>query len=330
MGFEATRFIGEIDEEFICTICTLVLENPVQSSCEHTFCNQCITDWLAIENTCPVCRRNTELAHVKPVARYFRNMLNKLEIKCDFESRGCQSVLQLENLKDHVSNQCAYNPNTEIICDKGCNIAISRHEYEANNCFSHLSNALKKLQEKLDDQTKIVNTLRWQICYNMNISISEPNILEYGQYVEGELALVQSIRPLTPDNTSFKIEILHVGENNNIAIGLAPKGYLINQQPGCRLGSIGYHGDNGKFFNGNGIGEVFGPIWKSGDIIECAVQLEVYTSILFRGSSSVTVEVSFSINEQLIGKKTVKMPELGFFPTVSIRSKGGKVRYFDG
>lgn len=39
MGFDLTRFQGDVDEELICPICSSVLEEPLQViSCEHAFC----------------------------------------------------------------------------------------------------------------------------------------------------------------------------------------------------------------------------------------------------------------------------------------------------
>ncbi len=60
-------------------------------------------------------------------------------------------------MKDHVPNDCKYNPNTVITCDKGCNNLITRYEYEVNNCFSHLSNELKKLKDERDEQRSDVS-----------------------------------------------------------------------------------------------------------------------------------------------------------------------------
>ncbi|KAJ6603994.1 E3 ubiquitin-protein ligase NRDP1 [Pseudolycoriella hygida] len=178
MGFSLDLFFGKIDDSFICVICAQVLEIPVESTCEHIFCNQCIEDWLAIRSTCPVCRISM-VRNLKPAARYFRNLLDKLERKCDYESSRCSSVLKLDNFADHINNHCVYNPNSKKTCDKGCNTIITRREYETESCFSHLSKALKKLEDKQVEQAKFP---RWQLCYNMNISLSEPNILEYAQW----------------------------------------------------------------------------------------------------------------------------------------------------
>lgn len=86
MGYDLLRFIGDIDEEFQCSICAMVLENPVQSPCEHTFCNECIKGWLSNNRTCPSDRKALTVDDLKPVARYFRNLLNKFEIRCEFRN----------------------------------------------------------------------------------------------------------------------------------------------------------------------------------------------------------------------------------------------------
>lgn len=84
MGYDLVRFIGAIDEEFYCTICTMVLEEPLQSPCDHLFCSNCIKDWLVVDKSCPVDRRPLTINSLKPPARYFLNMLGKLDIKCAF------------------------------------------------------------------------------------------------------------------------------------------------------------------------------------------------------------------------------------------------------
>ncbi len=85
MGYELTRFIHEVDEEFQCAICLGVLQDPMQTLCEHAFCKECITKSLATNNkNCPIDRRPIRSNDLKLPARYFLNLLNKLDMKCDF------------------------------------------------------------------------------------------------------------------------------------------------------------------------------------------------------------------------------------------------------
>lgn len=84
MGYDLLRFVGVVDEEFHCAICTMVLEVPLQSHCDHLFCSKCIKEWLTVDETCPVDRRLLTPDSLKPPARYFLNMMDKLDIKCSF------------------------------------------------------------------------------------------------------------------------------------------------------------------------------------------------------------------------------------------------------
>lgn len=84
MGYDIARFVDKIDENFHCIICTTVLENPVQSPCEHIFCNDCIITWLTVKNTCPADQCLLRVEDLKSVPRYFRNLLDKMKIRCDF------------------------------------------------------------------------------------------------------------------------------------------------------------------------------------------------------------------------------------------------------
>lgn len=58
----------------------------------------------------------------------------------------------MEQLQNHLT-ECVFSPNSEMICDKGCNIKITRGEYEGENCFTHLGNRQQKQQEHFDKIT---------------------------------------------------------------------------------------------------------------------------------------------------------------------------------
>jgi hypothetical protein len=69
----------------IVQICCSVLEDAVQApDCEHTFCNDCINEWLQRQNNCPVDRQLLNSNDLKPAPRVLRNFLAKLDIKCEY------------------------------------------------------------------------------------------------------------------------------------------------------------------------------------------------------------------------------------------------------
>lgn len=84
MGLDIAMFVSAIDDEFLCCICKMVLENAVQSPCEHVFCAECINEWLVIRERCPVDQSFLNCNDLSPLPRYFRNLLQKMEVRCQF------------------------------------------------------------------------------------------------------------------------------------------------------------------------------------------------------------------------------------------------------
>lgn len=85
MGYDLARFVSRIEVEFLCSICELVLEYPLQSSCEHMFCTVCINGWLVLETMCPNHDdKPITLETLKEPEPAICDLLNKLIIKCDF------------------------------------------------------------------------------------------------------------------------------------------------------------------------------------------------------------------------------------------------------
>lgn len=83
MGYELINFVGEIDKEFVCPICFMVVVQPMVSPCEHIFCKSCIDEWIALEAICPVDRLNLCIDDLNAPPRFYRNLWNKLEVRCE-------------------------------------------------------------------------------------------------------------------------------------------------------------------------------------------------------------------------------------------------------
>ena len=122
-GFEVNRFVGlseRKEKHLICSIYLNVFRNAIRSDCEHTFCKQCVEDWIKTnKDDCPECRkafikreRNLSTSYDENtliVCDYvFRtnlmanNLINDLKIKYDFESKGCKEVIELGLLSSHL------------------------------------------------------------------------------------------------------------------------------------------------------------------------------------------------------------------------------------
>ena len=114
MGWDITRFPDkdqiEREGDFICSICTNVLEDPLQTPCGHVFCKTCIRTWLDTgNNNCPIDRELLTLDLLKPESRITRRRLNRLSIRCKNYSTGCPLMSLLEDmpkLMEHEANDC--------------------------------------------------------------------------------------------------------------------------------------------------------------------------------------------------------------------------------
>uniref|UniRef100_A0A8C5GU14 E3 ubiquitin-protein ligase NRDP1 n=1 Tax=Gouania willdenowi TaxID=441366 RepID=A0A8C5GU14_GOUWI len=154
MGYDVTRFQGEVDEDLLCPICSGVLEEPVQAPhCEHAFCNACITQWFAQQQICPVDRTVVTLAHLRPVPRIMRNMLSKLQISCDNAGFGCAATLRLDQLQSHLK-YCEHNPKRPVNCEDGCGLEMPKDELPNHNCVKHLRSVVQLQQSKISELEK--------------------------------------------------------------------------------------------------------------------------------------------------------------------------------
>lgn len=175
MGFDLDRFEGPVDPDFICKLCGKVLEDPLSTPCGHVFCAACVLQWLSKVSSCPVqCQKisTKELNHVLPL----KNLILKLNIKCDHRERGCNQVMKLQHLSEHAET-CEFSPvrcgnegcdavlnlkdvashmrercehRAVEVCKNGCGLALSLKERtEDHNCLQALKTHSGLLQTKV-------------------------------------------------------------------------------------------------------------------------------------------------------------------------------------
>jgi len=102
------KFMVEPSEDFICTLCHLVLKNPLQlEDCGHIFCKCCYenmkshTEANFLELLCPLDRQKIHPTHVFKDKATERKILN-LKVQCqNFSSDGCTWTGELRNIQNH-------------------------------------------------------------------------------------------------------------------------------------------------------------------------------------------------------------------------------------
>ncbi|KAL4237752.1 hypothetical protein ACF0H5_002464 [Mactra antiquata] len=158
MGYSVQRFIGPVDPNLICGICSAVLEDAVLTPCGHTFCARCINTWLdrPSTNTCPECRSNVVLCDIKPVLS-LRNLINGFDVECEHNERGCKVILKLERLKNHLDT-CGYVP---VEC-AGCCQSVSRFELAAHQIRCEaIANSLREEPDPDTDTSQRLGNIRF-------------------------------------------------------------------------------------------------------------------------------------------------------------------------
>lgn len=176
MGFDLDRFESTVEPDLICKLCGKVLEEPLTTPCGHVFCAACVLHWLSKVNSCPVqCQKMSpkELNHVLPL----KNLILKLDIKCDHRDRGCDRVMKLQHLPEHIEicdfspvrcrnegcdavlclkdvashmrEECEHRPVE--LCTDGCGLMLSLKEKSDHRCLEALKTRSGFLQGKVLD-----------------------------------------------------------------------------------------------------------------------------------------------------------------------------------
>lgn len=161
-----TRFAeSSVDEELLCPICSGVLENPRQSpDCEHAFCLSCIGQWISRQPTCPVDRLPIANRQVlKPVPRILRNMLARLEMRCENDGFGCTAVVKLDLMSGHLK-ECDFNPKKPVSCSKGCGLTVPKDEMESHNCIRELRTLMSAAEQKNSDLRKDLDEVKYELA----------------------------------------------------------------------------------------------------------------------------------------------------------------------
>jgi len=179
MGYDVGRFVGVVDEELLCPICSCVLQSPLQlAGCEHAFCSECIRQWITRGSaTCPVDRTEVTEQELQSVPRILKNLLSRLEIRCDYDVHGCSLTVRLDGLSSHLKN-CEHNPKKPVACQKGCGLAtIPKDELKDHNCVQELRNLIKAQDEKISELQRSVGDANYQLTeYRREISILKDQV----------------------------------------------------------------------------------------------------------------------------------------------------------
>ncbi|XP_034736813.1 E3 ubiquitin-protein ligase LNX isoform X1 [Etheostoma cragini] len=98
-------YIDEVDDDLICHICLQALIRPLDTPCGHTYCGECLTNFLLESDFCPVCRTALMLQSCRKPSLLVHKLLDKLAVACPFTDY-CTETLARGDLEDHIKNRC--------------------------------------------------------------------------------------------------------------------------------------------------------------------------------------------------------------------------------
>lgn len=110
----------------------------------------------------------------------------------------------------------------------------------------------------------------------------------------------------------FEISVKDRGLKGYISIGFAEENFKKTRHPGWEQHSFGYHGDDGKLYQGQGRTDLhFGPTYTTGDTVGAGINYAAQ-------------ELFFTKNGKLVGSvfKELKTP---LFPTIGLHTPNAKV-----
>ena len=178
-GFEEERFELPVSENFKCSICLNVLNNP--KSCrnnQHYFCSGCIDEHLKNSLKCPECMEELTPETLVQPPRVLQNCILELRIKCVYSQRGCSEYVQLGRLQNHA-DECGFAPAQ---CEnEGCGAEVNRGEkvrhetelckFRKVECYGcgELKKEIQELRKSYEEANKnMEKTLRKEIVEKEN------------------------------------------------------------------------------------------------------------------------------------------------------------------
>ncbi|MCJ8743554.1 hypothetical protein PDJAM_G00095240 [Pangasius djambal] len=99
------NYKDEVDDELTCHICLQPLISPLDTPCGHTYCQECLTNFLVESDFCPVDRVPILLQNCRKSSVLVHKLLDKLTVLCPFREQ-CSETMPRGELQGHLLSRC--------------------------------------------------------------------------------------------------------------------------------------------------------------------------------------------------------------------------------
>lgn len=256
----------------------------------------------------------------------------------------------MEQLQKHIIS-CEHNPEAEIMCDKGCDLKITRREYQLNSCITHLKDHVRINEAVIKERS--LQLIEQKEHFHLILSKLQQSNTKLSDEVSRQKVEITKLNTVRPQNNNLKFltkwqkclnmkiesDILEVV---NLSLSASVQSFycLHSANPSFKVKILSVDhiriGLKGCFmfrkarnveYRSDGSLDVMqtygaGPAFKIGDIIECGINSPPYFTNTWTGD----VQVYFTHNGQLIKEQLVSMPMGGFFPEIFMMG-ASKVEY---
>jgi len=206
MGIDTALALDKLKDEFVCSICHDIVEDPVViSKCEHYFCGCCIRPWIQANSTCPKDRDPTQEAGLSQPFRFYRNMLAEVRLRCQFS--GCNTETTYEGFRRHEAN-CRKNPEAWMDC-AFCHVKhmINEEDTHKQSCLPFLRDKIAK-NELENNELKRKREADKKKIEDLEQMAKKPRKVRY--------VLTWNAKFPSPDNHTQKSTISYISWDNHV------------------------------------------------------------------------------------------------------------------
>lgn len=164
-------------QDYICNVCSGVMNDPVMDGCGMIYCRKCITAFFSDHGMCP--RRTTKCSLDTLISVPFvEKVTGKQLVYCKNKNSGCEWVDIFSDLNSHLTTKCKHQP---IRCQfEGCDVEMDKTSIELHQ--SKCEYRKEMCQYCGEEGTFRKMDVHYEVCPKMKINCR----LNCGEFIERE------------------------------------------------------------------------------------------------------------------------------------------------